>query len=62
MKKIAFLFAVATLFVACGGNTNKPADQAPVDTVAQVAAADTAAVVDTTAVDTTAVDTTAQAQ
>jgi len=61
MKKIAFMFAVATLFVACGGNTNKPADQAPVDTVAQVAAADTA-VVDTTVVDTTAVDTTAQAQ
>lgn len=61
MKKIAFMFAVATLFVACGGNTNKPADQAPVDTVAQVAAADTAAV-DTTVVDTTAVDTTAQAQ
>lgn len=61
MKKIAFMFAVATLFVACGGNTNKPADQAPVDTVAQVAAADTVAV-DTTVVDTTAVDTTAQAQ
>ena len=61
MKKIAFMFAVATLFVACGGNTNKPADQAPVDTVAQVAAADTV-VVDTTVVDTTAVDTTAQAQ
>ena len=61
MKKIAFMFAVATLFVACGGNTNKPADQAPVDTVAQVAAVDTAAV-DTTVVDTTAVDTTAQAQ
>ena len=56
MKKIAFMFAVATLFVACGGNTNKPADQAPVDTVAQVAAADTVVV------DTTAVDTTAQAQ
>ena len=49
MKKIAFMFAVATLFVACGGNGNKPAEEVAVDSIA----------VDTVAVDTVAVDTVA---
>ena len=57
MKKIAFMFAVATMFVACGGNANKAAEEAPADSAAVVEVADTNAV-DTNAVDTAAVDTT----
>ena len=50
MKKIAFMFAVAAMFVACG-NGNKPAEEvAPVDSIEEV-------VVDTTIVDTLAADT-----
>ena len=54
MKKIAFMFAVAAMFVACGGNGNKPAEEVATDSIAEV---DTT-VVDTTVVDTTVVDTT----
>ena len=53
MKKIAFMFAVAAMFVACGGNGNKPAEEVATDSIAEV---DTT-VVDTTVVDTVAVDT-----
>ena len=53
MKKIAFMFAVATLFVACGGNGNKPAEEVATDSIAEV---DTA-VVDSAVVDSAAVDT-----
>ena len=53
MKKIAFMFAVAAMFVACG-NGNKPAEEVATDSIAEV---DTT-VVDTTVVDTTVVDTT----
>ena len=52
MKKIAFMFAVAAMFVACG-NGNKPAEEVATDSIAQV---DTT-VVDTTVVDSAAVDT-----
>ena len=44
MKKIAFMFAVAAMFVACG-NGNKPAEEVATDSIAEV--------VDTTVVDTT---------
>jgi hypothetical protein len=54
MKKIAFMFAVAAMFVACG-NGNKPAEEVATDSIAEVV--DTT-VVDTTVVDTTVVDTT----
>ena len=53
MKKIAFMFAVAAMFVACG-NGNKPAEEVATDSIAEV---DTT-VVDTTVVDTTVVDST----
>ncbi|MCR5472113.1 hypothetical protein [Prevotella communis] len=53
MKKIAFMFAVAAMFVACGGNGNKPAEEVATDSIAEV---DTT-VVDTTVVDSAAVDT-----
>ncbi len=54
MKKIAFMFAVAAMFVACG-NGNKPAEEVATDSIAEV---DTTVAVDTTAtVDTTAADT-----
>jgi len=53
MKKIAFMFAVAAMFVACGGNGNKPAEEVATDSIAEV---DTA-VVDTAVVDSAAVDT-----
>ena len=54
MKKIAFMFAVAAMFVACG-NGNKPAEEvAPVDSIEEVV--DTM-VVDTLAADTLAADT-----
>ena len=36
MKKIAFMFAVATMFVACGGNANKAAEEAPADSTNNV--------------------------
>ena len=36
MKKIAFMFAVATMFVACGGNANKTAEDAPADSTNNV--------------------------
>ena len=53
MKKIAFMFAVAAMFVACG-NGNKPAEaEVATDSIAEV---DTT-VVDTTVVDSAAVDT-----
>ena len=58
MKKIAFMFAVATMFVACGGNSNKAAEEAPADSAAVVEVADTNCV-DTTVCDTAAVDTAA---
>ena len=48
MKKIAFMFAVAAMFVACG-NGNKAAEEAPVDSIE-------VAEVDTTIVDTLAAD------
>lgn len=51
MKKIAFMFAVAAMFVACG-NGNKPAEEVATDSIAEV---DTT-VVDTTVVDSAAVD------
>ena len=51
MKKIAFMFAVAAMFVACG-NGNKPAEEVATDSIAEV---DTT-VVDTTFVDSAAVD------
>ena len=57
MKKIAFMFAVAAMFVACG-NGNKPAEEVATDSIAEV---DTT-VVDTTVVDTTVVDTTVGAE
>jgi ABC-type glycerol-3-phosphate transport system substrate-binding protein len=56
MKKIAFMFAVATMFVACGGNANKAAEEAPADSTIVEEVVDTNAV-DTNAVDTAAVDT-----
>ena len=56
MKKIAFMFAVATMFVACGGNANKAAEEAPADSTVVEEVVDTNAV-DTNAVDTAAVDT-----
>ena len=52
MKKIAFMFAVAAMLVACG-NGNKPAEEVATDSIAEV---DTT-VVDTTVVDSAAVDT-----
>ena len=59
MKKIAFMFAVAAMFVACG-NSNKPAEEvATTDSIAEVV--DTT-VVDTTVVDSAAVDTTVVAE
>ena len=51
MKKIAFMFAVAAMFVACG-NGNKPAEEVATDSIAEV---DTA-VVDSAVVDSAAVD------
>ncbi len=54
MKKIAFMFAVAAMFVACGGNGNKAAEEAPVDSI-EVAEVDTT-IVDTLAADTLAAD------
>ena len=36
MKKIAFMFAVAAMFVACGGNGNKPAEEVATDSIAEV--------------------------
>ena len=53
MKKIAFMFAVAAMFVACG-NGNKAAEEAPVDSI-EVAEVDTTNV-DTLAADTLAAD------
>ena len=53
MKKIAFMFAVAAMLVACGGNGNKPAEEVATDSIAEV---DTA-VVDSAVVDSAAVDT-----
>ena len=53
MKKIAFMFAVAAMFVACG-NGNKPAEEVATDSITEV--------VDTTVVDTTVVDTTVVAE
>ena len=53
MKKIAFMFAVAAMFVACGGNGNKPAEEVATDSIAEV---DTT-VVDSAVVDSAAVDT-----
>ena len=53
MKKIAFMFAVAAMFVACG-NGNKPAEEVATDSIAEVV--DSAAV-DTLAADTLAADT-----
>ena len=41
MKKIAFMFAAAAMFVACGNTENKPAveaEEAPVDEVVEVVA------------------------
>ena len=52
MKKIAFMFAVAAMFVACG-NGNKPAEEVATDSIAEV---DTT-VVDSAVVDSAAVDT-----
>ena len=51
MKKIAFMFAVAAM---CGGNGNKAAEEAPVDSI-EVAEVDTT-IVDTLAADTLAAD------
>jgi hypothetical protein len=53
MKKIAFMFAVAAMFVACGGNGNKPAEEVATDSIAEV---DTTVVEDSAVVDTTIVD------
>jgi hypothetical protein len=55
MKKIAFMFAVAAMFVACG-NGNKAAEEAPVDSI-EVAEVDTT-IVDTLAVDSLVADST----
>ena len=57
MKKIAFMFAVAAMFVACG-NGNKPAEaEVATDSIAVVDSADTvAAAADTVAADTVAAD------
>ena len=52
MKKIAFMLAVAAMFVACG-NGNKPAEEVATDSIAEV---DTT-VVDSAVVDSAAVDT-----
>ena len=40
MKKIAFMFAAAAMFVACGNTANKPAEEveAPVEEVVEVVA------------------------
>ena len=55
MKKIAFMFAVAAMFVACG-NGNKPAEaEVATDSIAEV---DTTVVEDTTVADSAVVDTT----
>ena len=56
MKKIAFMFAVAAMFVACG-NGNKPAEEVATDSIAEV---DTTVVedTDTTVADSAVVDTT----
>jgi hypothetical protein len=56
MKKIAFMFAVATMFVACGSG-NKPAEETPADSVVveEIAEVDTLAA-DSLAADTVAVD------
>ena len=51
MKKIAFMFAVATMFVACGGNGNQPAQEEATDSIETVQEADTLAA-DTLAADT----------
>ena len=60
MKKIAFMFAVAAMFVACGGNGNKPAEEVATDSIAEV---DTTVVVeDTTVADSAVVDTTVVAE
>ena len=59
MKKIAFMFAVAAMFVACG-NGNKPAEEVATDSIAEV---DTTVVVeDTTVADSAVVDTTVVAE
>ena len=58
MKKIAFMFAVAAMFVACGNGT-KPAEEVATDSIAEV---DTTVVEDTTVVDSAAVDTTVVAE
>ena len=55
MKKIAFMFAVAAMFVACG-NGNKAAEEATVDSI-EVAEVDTT-IVDTLAVDSLVADST----
>ena len=55
-KTIAFMFAVATMFVACGGNANKAAEEAPADSTVVEEVVDTTAC-DSLAADTTAVDT-----
>ena len=52
MKKIAFMFVAAALFVACG-EKKAPAQEVEVEEVAEVVEED-----DTTATDTTATDTT----
>ena len=57
MKKIAFMFAVATMFVACGGNANKAAEEAPADSTVVEEVVDTTVACDSLAADTTAVDT-----
>jgi len=59
MKKIAFMFAVAAMFVACGGNGNKPAEEVATDSIAEV---DTTVVEDTTVADSAVVDTTVVAE
>ena len=60
MKKIAFMFAVAAMFVACG-NGNKPAEEVATDSIAAKFQAvcdsiQAAAAADTTATDSTATD------
>ena len=52
MKKIAFMFAVAAMFVACG-NGNKPAEEVATDSIAEV---DTTVVEDSTVADSAVVD------
>ena len=48
MKKIAFMFAAAALFVACGGTTEKPATEE--ETVVEETVVEEVAVVDSAAV------------